>query len=128
MILSCRHLAETGSSKIIARLFTIQELLSNFTMQNNCFMVTLWRKCTFIFTLQQLAFLLKICVKRSDQTVHVFHLRLCRLLEGPKRPIKTERILGNIPYRGASSNWKYNGAPGTTPESLTNLEWKRNGV
>ena len=40
-------LGETGSSKFIARLVTIQVLLSNFTMQNNCFMITLCRKSTF---------------------------------------------------------------------------------
>ena len=34
-------LGETGSSKFIARLVTIQVLLSNFMMQNNCFMITL---------------------------------------------------------------------------------------
>ena len=33
------------------------------------------------FTLPQFVLLLEICVKISDQTVHVFHLRLCRLLE-----------------------------------------------
>ena len=65
MIHGGRHLAETGSSKIIARLITIHGLLSNFTMQNNCFMVALWRKRTFNnFTLQQFAILLKICVKK----------------------------------------------------------------
>ena len=116
-------LGETGSSKFIVRLVTIQVLLSNFTLQNNCFMITLCRKCTFNnFTLLQFALLLEICVKRSYQTVHVFHLRLCRLLEGPKRPIKTESIMGKIPYRGASSNLEHNSTPGRAPESLPNLE------
>ena len=82
--------------------------------------------CTFHnFTLQQFAFLLKFCVKRSDQTVQVFHLRFCRLLEGPKRPIKTERIPGKTTYRGASSNLEHNGAPGSAPESLPSLERKK---
>ena len=63
------------------------------------------------FMLPQFALLLAICVNRSDQTVHVFHLRLSRLLKGPKRPIKTESILGKTPYRGASSNLEHNGAP-----------------
>ena len=34
-------LGKTGSSKFIARLVTIHVLLSNFMMQNNCFMITL---------------------------------------------------------------------------------------
>ena len=74
------------------------------------------------FTLQQFAFLLKICITRSDQTVKVFHLRFCRLLEGPKRPIKTERIPSKTPYRGASSNLEHNDVPKSAPESLLNLE------
>ena len=32
------------------------------------------------FKLPQFALLLEICVKRTDQTVNVFHLRLCRPL------------------------------------------------
>ena len=52
-------------------------------------------KCTFYnFTLQQFAFLLKFCVVRSDQTVQVFHLRFCRLLEGSKRQIKNRKNFG----------------------------------
>ena len=77
------------------------------------------------FTLQQFAFLLENGVKSTDQTVHVFHLRLCRLLEGPKCPIKTESILGKTPYRGASSNLEHNGAPGSAPESYLILKEKK---
>ena len=42
------------------------------------------------FSLQQFSFLLKIFVKRLDQTVNVLHSRFCRLLKEPKRPIITE--------------------------------------
>ena len=45
------------------------------------------------FSLQQFSFLLKIFVKRLDQTVNVFHSRFCRLLKVPKRPIITELCL-----------------------------------
>ena len=115
-------LGETESSKFIPRLVTIQVLLSNFMMQKQLF----YDHSTFNnFTLPQFALLLEICIKRSDQTVYDFHLRLCRLLEGPKRPIKTESILGKTPYRGASSNLEHNGAPGSAPESLHNLERKK---
>ena len=92
--------------------------MTNFQVFN----ITLWRKCTFNnFTLQQFAFLFKICVKGSDQPVDVFQLRFCRLLQAPKRPIKTERILSKTPYRGASSNLEHNGAPGCALESLPNF-------
>ena len=100
-------------------------ILSNFTMQNNFFTITLRRKCTFNnFTLQQFVLLLELCVKRSDQTVHVFLLRFGRLLEGPKRPIETESILGKTPYRGASRKLEHNGAPGSASENLPNFEGK----
>ena len=76
--------------------------------------------------------MLKICAKRSDQTVKVFHLRLCRLLEGPKRPISAEgtvnEFLGKTHYRDASSNLKHNGALRSAPENLSKFEWNRNGV
>ena len=44
------------------------------------------------FSLQQFSFLLKIFVKRLDQTVNVFHSRFCHLLKEPKRPIITEGL------------------------------------
>ena len=88
-------LDETGTSKFIARLNANQVLLSNFTSQNDCFTITSMKKCTIKHvTLQQFSFLLKICVKKLYQTVNVFHLRLCRLLKEPKRPIRTE---GTVP-------------------------------
>ena len=46
-------LGETGSSKFIARLVTIQVLLSNFMMHNNCFMITL---CLIISCYHNLCF------------------------------------------------------------------------
>ena len=99
---------KTGSSKFIARLVTIQVLVIEFYNAKQLF----YDHSTFSnFTLPQFALLLEICVKISDQTVYVFHLRLCRLLECPKRPIQTESILGKPPYRGASSNLEHNGAP-----------------
>ena len=72
------------------------------------------------FSLQQFSFLLKIFVKRLDQTVNVFHSRFCRLLKEPKRPIITE-FLGKTPYRGTSSNWEHSGAPGNAPDSIPKL-------
>ena len=70
-----------------------------------------------LFSLQQFSFLLKIFVKRLDQTVNVFHLRFCRLLKEPKRPIITAgtvpEFLGKTPYRGMSSNWELAAHPGT---------------
>ena len=80
-----------------------------------------------LFSLQQFSFLLKIFVKRLDQTVkfYVFHSRFCRLLKEPKRPIITEgtvpEFLGKTPYRGTSSNWEHSGAPGNTPDSIPKL-------
>ena len=75
------------TSKFIVRLVVNQVLLSNSTSQNDCFAITSMKKCTIKYvTLQQFSFVLKICVKRLHQTVNVFHLRLCRLLEEPKRP------------------------------------------
>ena len=79
------------------------------------------------FTLQQFAFCWEICVKRSDQTVYVFHLRFFRLLEGPKRPIKTGSILGKTPCRGASSNLERNGAPGAHQRAYL-MKKGKNGV
>ena len=68
------------------------------------------------FMLQQFSFLLS---KETNQTVYAFHLRLCHLLEGPKRPIRTEgtvpKFQGKIPYRGVSSNLDNYGAPGGAP-------------
>ena len=77
------------------------------------------------FSLQQFSFLLNIFVKRLDQTVNVFHLRFCRLLKEPKRPIITEgtvpEFVGKTPYRRASSNWEHIGAPGNAPDSIPKL-------
>ena len=77
------------------------------------------------FSLQQFSFLLKIFVKRLDQTVNVFHSRFCRLLKEQKRPIITEgtvpEFLGKTPYRGTSSNWEHSGASGNAPDSIPKL-------
>ena len=76
------------------------------------------------FTLLQFSFLLKEWIKRS---VNIFYLRLCHLLEGPKRLIRTEGIEPEIQsktlYRGEASNLEHNGALECAPESLPNLEW-----
>ena len=77
------------------------------------------------FSLQQFSFLLKIFVKRFDQTVNVFHSRFCRLLKEPKRPIITEgtvpEFLCITPYRGTSNNWEHSGAPGNASDSIPKL-------
>ena len=62
----------------------------------------------------------------------MFFLRLCRLLEGLRRPIRTEgtvpEFLGKTPYRDASGNLEHNGVPESASESLPKLEWSWNGV
>ena len=40
------HLEYAGSSEIIVILVPIQVQLSNSKRQNNCFTITLWRKCS----------------------------------------------------------------------------------
>ena len=120
---------ETGSSKIVARLVTIQVLLSNFTKLNSCFTISLLKNTHYIFHAKTI---LIFNEGMGKKIVNIFHLRLCCLLKGPKQPIRTKgiepEIQGKTPYRGTASNLEHNGAPGSAPESLPNSEWCRNGV
>ena len=93
--------------------------------QTNVLQSSVEKRHINFFSPQQFSFLLKIFVKRLDQTVNVFHSRFCRLIKEPKRPIISEgtvhEFLGKTPSRGTSSNWEHSGAPGNAPDSIPKL-------
>ena len=86
------------------KLYKAERLFYNQTIEN----IHLIVHATTIFNL------LKEWIKRS---VNIFHLRLCRLLEGPKRPIRTlgiePEIQSKTPTVARQITWNITAHPGS---------------